>query len=81
MSLVRSLGDAEHDAVACSQGDVIPGLVARIAETDAYPLEGPIETAKGGTWALTLDLDGRLVAADGLDAPRPQTCIDLAALR
>ena len=81
VALVRSLGDAEHDAVACSQGDVIPALVAHIAEADAYPLERPVETAKGGTWALTLDLAGRLVAADALDAPRPQVCLELAAPR
>lgn len=72
VALLRGLGDAEHDAVACSQGDVIPDLLSRLAVEDGYPLERPVRAAKGSTWAINLDLDGRLVAADYLDAPRPR---------
>jgi 8-oxo-dGTP diphosphatase len=71
VALLRGLGDAEHDAVACSQGDVIPDLLARLAAADGYPLPEPIRVAKGSAWALNLDLAGRLVAADYLEAPRP----------
>lgn len=74
VALVRSLGDAEHDAVACSQGDVIPDLVARLAADDGYPVELPLRVSKGATCALTLGDDGRLLALDLLDAPRPGGC-------
>lgn len=79
VALLRDQGDAEHDAVICSQGDVIPDLVARLAEADGYPIETPVPSRKGSCWALTLDIDGRLVAADYLQAPGPSPCsIDAA---
>jgi len=74
VQLLRRQGDADHDAVACSQGDVIPDLVARLAGEDGYPLELPLRNRKGSSWALSIDANGRLVAADYLDAPRPDPC-------
>ena len=74
VNMLRRLGDAEHDAVACSQGEVIPDLVDRLAGADHYPISRPIPTRKGSTWALTMDGDGRLVAADYLEPPRPPAC-------
>ena len=74
VAFVARLGDAEHDAVVCSQGAVIPDLVARLAASDAYAIETPVPSQKGSTWALSIDLNGRLVAADYLDAPKPATC-------
>lgn len=74
LALLRSQGDADRDAVVCSQGDVIPDLVARLASADSYPLELPIPSRKASSWALTLDIDGRLVAADHLEAPAPGPC-------
>ncbi len=74
VALLRRLGDAEHDAVACSQGEVIPDLIRRIAETDGYPIESSVPSRKGSIWALSLDAEGRLVAADYLDAPTPDPC-------
>ena len=74
VALLRSQGDAQHDAVACSQGDVIPDLLARLAAADGYPMETPIQSRKGSAWALSIDVDGRLVAADHLDAPAPRPC-------
>lgn len=74
VGLLRRQGDADHDAVVCSQGDVIPDLLARLAEADGYPLETPIRCRKGSTWALSIDAAGRLVAADYLEAPRPHPC-------
>ena len=75
MLLVRHLGDVEVDAIACSQGDVIPDLVARLAAADELVLNGPIRSAKASTWALTLDSEGRLVAADYLEPPQPYPCV------
>jgi 8-oxo-dGTP diphosphatase len=72
--LIRSLGDAEHDAVACSQGDVLPDLVARLAVADGYPIELPVRAPKGSTWAVTIDVEGAVVAMDFIGAPRPAEC-------
>jgi 8-oxo-(d)GTP phosphatase len=74
VALLRRLGDAEHDAVACSQGEVIPDLVGRLASADRYLIARPVPSRKGSAWALTIDADGRLVAADYLEAPRPAAC-------
>lgn len=74
VALLRGQGDAEHDAVVCSQGDVIPDLLGRLAAADAYPIETPIPSRKGSTWALSIDVEGRLVAADYLEAPNPRPC-------
>ena len=74
VALVRHLGDVEVDAIACSQGDVIPDLVGRLATADGLALDEPIRSGKGSTWALTLDAEGHLVAADYLDPPRPSVC-------
>jgi 8-oxo-dGTP diphosphatase len=69
LTMLRSLGDAEHDAVACSQGGVIPDLVDRLATADGFPLERPVRAPKASTWALTIDAAGRLVDAERIDAP------------
>ena len=74
--MLRHLGDADHDAVACSQGEVIPDLVDRLATADHYPISRPIPSRKGSTWALTVDSEGRLVAADYLEPPRPPACTE-----
>jgi 8-oxo-(d)GTP phosphatase len=72
--MIRSLGDAEHDAVACSQGDVLPDLVARLAIADGYPVELPVHVPKGSTWAVTIDVEGQVVAMDFVAAPFPAEC-------
>jgi 8-oxo-dGTP diphosphatase len=78
VALVRELGDADHDAVVCTQGEVIPDLVHRLSATDGLPVDGPIRAAKGSTWALSLDLDGHLVSVEHFAAPRPhEGCADL----
>ncbi len=74
IAAVRSLGDPQHDAVACSQGAVIPDLLERLAPLDGVPLDGPARAPKGSTWALSLDADGRLVALDFIAAPAPTEC-------
>ena len=72
--MIRSLGDAEHDAVACSQGDVLPDLVSRLALDDGYPIELPVRAPKGSTWAVTIDVEGRVLAMDYLSPPQPPEC-------
>ncbi len=74
VALLRRLGDAEHDAVACGQGEVIPDLIDRLATADNYLISRPVQSRKGATWALTIDAQGRLVAADYLEPPRPPAC-------
>ena len=74
MALLRRQGDAQHDAIVCSQGTVIPDLLERMADADDFPLETPVPNRKGSTWALSIDTGGVLVAADYLDAPAPSDC-------
>lgn len=60
---LRGLGPPAQDAVICSQGDVIPDLVSRIAAADGIELERAVAAKKASTWALTL-ADRQLVAAE-----------------
>jgi 8-oxo-(d)GTP phosphatase len=78
LALLRRQGDAQHDAIVCSQGAVIPDLLGRLASDDDFPLESPIPNRKGSTWALSIDAGGSLVAADYLEAPAPGVCRDSA---
>ena len=65
--LLRTLGRPGGGAVACSQGDVIPELVERLAAEDE--VEEPLRLKKAGVWALSFD-DHRLVAADRFPPPK-----------
>jgi 8-oxo-dGTP diphosphatase len=78
VALVRQLGGTERDAVACSQGEVIPDLVTTLAGEDDVSVATPVRARKGSVWALTFDTGSRLVAADYLPAPRPSPCPDAA---
>ncbi len=48
------------DLVACSHGDVIPELL-RLWATDGAALDPTQKTAKGSTWVLEADEEGRIV--------------------
>jgi broad specificity phosphatase PhoE/8-oxo-dGTP pyrophosphatase MutT (NUDIX family) len=65
--------DPDRDAVACSQGDVIPDLVGRLLATDDLDRPGPIAAAKGSVWALTFAAE-RLVHAEYFPPPGPIEC-------
>ena len=52
-------------SVVCSQGGVVPGLVAALAADAGLPV-GDLRTRKGSVWALSLRA-GRLVDADHLE--------------
>jgi phosphohistidine phosphatase SixA/ADP-ribose pyrophosphatase YjhB (NUDIX family) len=56
---IREMAKSRLRAVVCSQGDVIPDLVHRVAA--GLPL-GKVSARKGSVWAMSL-MDGRLVAA------------------
>jgi len=67
VELLRSIGGPHNTSVVCSQGDVIPDLLARIATADAVDL--PAESSKkASTWALTFQRD-RLIGCEYFPPP------------
>jgi 8-oxo-dGTP diphosphatase len=58
----REIARSRVRAVVCSQGEVIPDLVSRLAAEDGLPL-GKVSARKASVWALSF-MDGRLVAAN-----------------
>lgn len=73
VALLRST-DPDRDAVACSQGDVIPDLVTRLMTADDLDRPGPIAAAKGSVWALTFSGE-RLINVEYFPPPRPVECL------
>jgi 8-oxo-dGTP diphosphatase len=70
VELVRNLGRPGGAVVACSQRDVIPVLVARLAADDHVELDGSdVSVKKGGVWALSF-YDHKLVGAEALPPPK-----------
>jgi len=69
VEMIRALGTADAAAVACTQGDVIPDLLNRLAENDHVDLPDPLVYKKGSTWVLSFDGE-RLFGADHIPAPR-----------
>jgi 8-oxo-(d)GTP phosphatase len=67
IELVRGTGRS-RDAVACSQGEVIPDLLRRLAAADHVDLPRAMPAAKGSTWALTFS-DDRLLTCEYIPAP------------
>ena len=60
VSLVRGLVMSGRDGVVCSQGQVIPDLLRRVAEHDDRAVPEPLPFRKGSVWALTFS-EGRLL--------------------
>jgi len=75
-TLLRST-DPDRDAVACSQGDVIPDLIRRLLAADDLDSTTPIVAAKGSVWALTFSAN-RLVNVEYFPPPRPIECTTAA---
>jgi 8-oxo-(d)GTP phosphatase len=69
VELIRNLGRPGGAVVACSQGDVIPELVERLAADDGVDLDGDSSVKKGGVWALSFS-DHRLVGAEAFPPPK-----------
>jgi len=59
---IRDIARSRTRAVVCSQREVIPDLIGRLAAEDGLPM-GKVSARKGSVWALSW-MDGRLVAAD-----------------
>jgi len=53
LAFIRSVGTAGTGTVLCSQGGVIPDLLARLARADGCSLPDPIVSKKGSVWSLT----------------------------
>lgn len=69
--LLRKLGERLETAVVCSQGDVIPDLLERIAERDQVDLSHPSSIKKGGFCALTFD-GPRLFSSEYFPPPKSE---------
>ncbi len=72
VAVLRST-DPDRDAVACSQGDVIPDLIDRLLVADDLDRPEPFAAAKGSAWALTFAAN-RLVNVEYFPPPRPVEC-------
>jgi 8-oxo-(d)GTP phosphatase len=66
--MVRHLGSPDAATVACTQGDVIPDLLGRLANEDHVDLPDPLPYKKASTWVLSFDGD-RLFGADYIPPP------------
>jgi 8-oxo-dGTP diphosphatase len=68
VELIRALNGADAATIVCSQGDVIPDLLRRLAAEDHVDLPEPLASKKGSTWVLSFDGD-RLFGADYIPPP------------
>lgn len=68
LKTLRTYAAPGRAAVVCSQGDVIPGLLARLAADDGIELPDPIPCKKASVWALTFDGE-RLFSAEYFPPP------------
>jgi 8-oxo-dGTP diphosphatase len=74
---LRTIGGPHDASVVCSQGEVIPDLVQRLATEDAVDL--PTQASKkGSTWALTFE-SSRLVGCDYFPPPSVPSCGEQSA--
>ena len=75
VQLIRGLGAPRRDGVACSQGEVIPDLLSRIAAHDDRNGGAPRVARKGSVWALTFTgtrlLEMAYIPQPQLSADRP----------
>ena len=65
---LRSLGDQQHAVAACSQREVIPDIVRRLAKEDGVELPKSLKYKKASFWALSFD-GGRLCGAEYFPPP------------
>ncbi len=72
VKLMRTYGETGDATVVCSQGDVIPELLRRLAEEDHIDLPKDFQYKKGSVWALSFDGD-RLLSAEYFPPPLTAT--------
>ena len=76
VELVRTLGNREQVTAVCSQGDVIPDLLGRLAQQDGLAPRPrtrgrrSFKAKKGAVWVLCWSR-GRLVGAESVGPPSP----------
>jgi 8-oxo-dGTP diphosphatase len=69
VELLRNLGRPGGAVVACSQRQVIPELIGRLAADDEVEVNGELSVKKGGVWALSF-YDHKLVGAEAFPPPK-----------
>ena len=57
-------------SVICSQGDIIPNMVAWLSANGRLPIDEEIKSKKGSVWVLSFN-DGKLTGADYLPSALP----------
>jgi 8-oxo-dGTP diphosphatase len=67
--LLRSYGKSGVNIAVCTQGDVVPDVVQRLAKEDDVELPEPVDAKKASVWALSFDNE-RLVAAEYFPPPQ-----------
>jgi 8-oxo-dGTP diphosphatase len=79
VALLREIGGSTGAAVVCSQGDVIPDLLGRLAAADGVELPAA-PNRKASTWALAFN-DRRLVTTEYFPPPEAAApdCGDVVA--
>ncbi|MCQ4610123.1 MULTISPECIES: NUDIX hydrolase [Corynebacterium] len=56
--------------VVCSQGGVIPEMIAALSADGRLPIDSPILAKKASVWVLSFN-DGQLIGADYMPSPLP----------
>jgi 8-oxo-dGTP pyrophosphatase MutT (NUDIX family)/phosphohistidine phosphatase SixA len=69
VELIRAMGASGEAVAACSQRQVIPELVVRLAAEDGVELPEPSRAKKGSVWALSFDAT-RLCGAEYFPPPK-----------
>jgi broad specificity phosphatase PhoE len=69
VDLTRALGAADEDAVLCSHGDVIPDILAALANEDRVDLGPAPKVEKASVWVLHAE-GGRFTSAGYLKPPK-----------
>lgn len=57
-------------SVICSQGGIMPDIIAWLSDTGRLPIDGPINVKKGGVWVLSFSGDD-LTGADYIPSALP----------
>lgn len=68
LAFIRTAGTSRGAVALCTQGDVVPDVLKRLAKEDDFDLPGDFEYKKASTWALTFD-EERLQAVEYFPPP------------
>ena len=76
LHLVRALASEGTHAALCSHGDVIPEILAMLAEADGVAFGVAPRCQKGSVWVLDADPDGKIVTGRYLEPKKHGFRID-----